>query len=98
MTDAGPIDLINDDDSDADEVQERGYLGFDLPGTVANAGKPITRTRCLHISPTGRSWVAATTEGVLVYSMDDNMVFDPTDLDIDVTPEVCALVAFKGTI
>lgn len=87
MTDAGPIDLINDDDSDVDDTQERGLLGFDLPGTAVNAGKPIVRTRCLHISPTGRSWVAATTEGVLVYSMDDNMVFDPTDLDIDVTPE-----------
>lgn len=87
MTDAGPIDLINDDESDADEGQVRGYLGFDLPGATANAGKPMARTRGLQISPTGRSWVAATTEGVLVYSMDDTMVFDPMDLDIDVTPE-----------
>eukprot|EP00250_Pteridium_aquilinum_P004303 c14523_g1_i1 orf=130-3006(+) len=96
MTDAGPIDLINDDDSDGDEGQERGYLGFDLPGTAGNAGKPVARTRCLHISPTGRSWVAATTEGVLVYSMDDNMVFDPTDLDIDVTPEAIQSALKEG--
>ncbi|KAI5075509.1 hypothetical protein GOP47_0009585 [Adiantum capillus-veneris] len=87
MTDAGPIDLIDDEESDVGEGQVRGYLGFNMPGATANAGKPIARTRCLQISPTGRSWVAATTEGVLVYSMDDNMVFDPTDLDIDVTPE-----------
>lgn len=87
MTDAGPIDLIDDDESDADEGQRRVNQVLDLPGTATNAGRPIARTRCLHISPTGRSWVAATTEGVLVYSMDDSMVFDPTDLDIDVTPE-----------
>ncbi|KAM1359863.1 hypothetical protein FF2_046113 [Malus domestica] len=37
--------------------------------------------------PTGRSFSAATTEGVLVYSIDDSFIFDPTDLDIDVTPE-----------
>lgn len=87
MTDAGPIDLIDDNESDLDEGQERGKLGFDLPGTAANAGRPIARTRCLKLSPTGRSWVAATTEGVLLYSMDDDLVFDPTDLDLDVTPQ-----------
>jgi periodic tryptophan protein 2 len=88
MTDAGPLDLIDDVDSDAEEGQNRNNIGLNLPGTAANAGRPIARTRSLQISPTGRSWVAATTEGVVVYSMDDNLIFDPTDLDMDVTPEV----------
>ena len=34
----------------------------------------------------GRAWVATTTEGLLMYSLDHNLVFDPFDLDIDVTP------------
>lgn len=34
----------------------------------------------------GRSWSATTTEGLLVYSLDGSMVFDPYDLDLDVTP------------
>ena len=38
------------------------------------------------LSPTGRSWAAATSEGVLLYSLDDDMIFDPTDLAEDVTP------------
>jgi hypothetical protein len=29
---------------------------------------------------------AATTEGLLIYALDDCMYFDPTDLDLDVTP------------
>lgn len=37
-----------------------------------------------HLS--GRSWAATTTEGLLVYSLDGSMVFDPYDLDLDVTP------------
>ncbi|KAH7277624.1 hypothetical protein KP509_39G059700 [Ceratopteris richardii] len=100
MTDAGPIDLIDDNDSDAEEGQERTNLGFGLPGTLANAGKPSARTRCIKISPTGRSWVAATTEGVLVYSIDDTILFDPTDLDVDVTPEAIesALESGKSTL
>lgn len=94
MTDAGPLDLIDDVDSDTEEgvdKQTRAKLGYDLPGSMPNRGRPIIRTKCLRIAPTGRSFAAATTEGVLVYSIDDSFIFDPTDLDIDVTPEVCVL-------
>ncbi|KAJ8643228.1 hypothetical protein MRB53_004976 [Persea americana] len=90
MTDAGPLDLIADEDSDVEEgidKQTRGKLGYDLPGSRPNNGRPVVRTKCLSIAPTGRCWAAATTEGVLMYSMDESFVFDPTDLDIDVTPE-----------
>ncbi|KAK1436824.1 hypothetical protein QVD17_02608 [Tagetes erecta] len=90
MTDAGPLNLIDDDNSDVDDgvdKQTRIKSTYDLPGSMPNRGRPIVRTKCLRIAPTGRSWAAATTEGVLVYSMDDNFIFDPTDLDIDVTPE-----------
>lgn len=90
MTEAGPIDLIDDDNSDTEEgmdKQTRGKLGYDLPGSMANRGRPVIRTKCLRIAPTGRTWAAATTEGVLIHSIDDSFIFDPTDLDIDVTPE-----------
>ncbi|KAL2493510.1 periodic tryptophan protein 2 [Abeliophyllum distichum] len=90
MTEAGPMDLIDDDRSDGEEgvdKQTQNKLGYDLPGSKPNHGRPVIRTKCLRIAPTGRSWAAATTEGVLVYSMDESVMFDPTDLDIDVTPE-----------
>ena len=35
----------------------------------------------------GRSWAAASTEGLLVYSLESDVVFDPFQLDCDVTPE-----------
>ncbi|KAJ8483949.1 hypothetical protein OPV22_016434 [Ensete ventricosum] len=54
---------------------------------MPNRGRPIVRTKCLKIAPTGRSWAAATTEGVLIYSIDESFVFYSTDLDVDVTPE-----------
>ncbi|EFJ11354.1 hypothetical protein SELMODRAFT_426344 [Selaginella moellendorffii] len=63
--------------------QVRGKLAQGLPGAQTNAARPIICTKCLRISPTGRSLAAAYTEGL--YSM-DNLVFDPTDLDVDVTP------------
>lgn len=91
MTDAGPLNLIDDDNSDTEDgvdKQTRGNLSYNLPGSLPNSGRPVIQTKCLRIAPTGRSWAAATTEGVLVYSIDDSFIFDPTDLDIDVTPEV----------
>ncbi|EPS71139.1 hypothetical protein M569_03614 [Genlisea aurea] len=90
MTEAGPLDLIDDYISDTEEGVEKqiqNTLGRHLPGSVPNDGRPVVRTKCLRIAPTGRSWAAATTEGVLIYSMDDSFIFDPTDLDVDVTPE-----------
>lgn len=97
MTEAGPLDLIDDDNSDIEEgveKQTRGKLGFDLPGSSSNHGRPVIQTKCLRIAPTGRSFVAATTEGVLVYSVDESFIFDPTDMDIDVTPEVLMFSKF----
>jgi periodic tryptophan protein 2 len=37
-------------------------------------------------SPTGRAFCAASTEGLLIYSLDTDFVFDPYDLDITITP------------
>lgn len=47
----------------------------------------IIRVKSLVSSPTGRSWAAATTEGILLYSLDETLVFDPFELEIDITPE-----------
>ncbi|NWZ95606.1 PWP2 protein, partial [Nesospiza acunhae] len=38
------------------------------------------------ISLLGRSWAATTTEGLLLYSLDSGLIFDPFELDIDITP------------
>lgn len=35
----------------------------------------------------GREWAATTTEGLLIYALDNNLVFDPFDLEMDIVPE-----------
>lgn len=44
----------------------------------------------------GRAWSAATTEGLVIFSLDASLVFDPFDLDTDVTPENIRKVLVKG--
>ncbi|KAL4425513.1 hypothetical protein ABPG75_009529 [Micractinium tetrahymenae] len=90
MTDAGPLDQVDDEASDDDDLLPPTVGGgaageSGLPGTGGKRA-PAIRTRHVSLSPTGRAWAAATTEGLLLYSVDESMVFDPTDLAEDVTP------------
>eukprot|EP00884_Botryococcus_braunii_P018730 jgi/Botrbrau1/5540/Bobra.0023s0024.1 len=92
MTDAGPLDLIDDAPSDDDDpllpLTTAGGLegATELPGTGGKRRAAI-RTRCVALAPTGRCWAAATTAGLLLYSLDQGLVFDPTDLAEDITPQ-----------
>ncbi len=71
MTDAGALDQIDDEPSDDDDLLPPtaggGAAGESgLPGTGGKRA-PAIRTRHVSLSPTGRSWAAATTEGLLLY-------------------------------
>lgn len=90
LTDAGPLELIDDDEGSDNDLMDR--LDSSLPGTAKGdlskrRTRPEARVRDIRFSPTGRSWAAATTEGLLIYSLDSSfdMTFDPLDLDIDIT-------------
>nr|XP_020470918.1 periodic tryptophan protein 2 homolog [Monopterus albus] len=85
MTEFGSLALVDDGAGDGDGVN------ISLPGVrrgdmSSRHFKPEIRVSSLRFSPTGRSWAATTTEGLLIYSLDGSLVFDPYDLDLDVTP------------
>lgn len=83
-------DLI--DNREASDLEDR--LDLSLPGASRGAGdmsirryRQEARTKCVRFSPTGRAWAAASTEGLLIYSLDETVTFDPFDLSIDLTPQ-----------
>jgi len=39
------------------------------------------------VCPLGQSWAAACTEGLVLYSLESDIVFDPFQLDCDITPD-----------
>ncbi|KAJ7778254.1 WD40-repeat-containing domain protein [Mycena metata] len=85
------VDLI-DNRGDESDLEDR--LDLSLPGASRGAGdmsirryRQEARTKCVRFSPTGRAWAAASTEGLLIYSLDDTIAFDPFDLSIDLTPQ-----------
>lgn len=85
------VDLI---DTRGDESDLEDRLDHSLPGASRAAGdmsvrryRQEARTKSIQFSPTGRAWAAASTEGLLIYSLDESVTFDPFDLSIDVTPQ-----------
>ena len=89
LTEAGPEGLI-DEQGEASDLEDR--IDRTLPGSTrggdpsARKKMPEVRVSGVAFAPTGRSFCAASTEGLLIYSLDTLPVFDPIDLDLEVTP------------
>lgn len=87
MTEFGNMALVEER-----EDNEGGNVAVPLPGVrsgdmASRNVKPEVRVFSLQFSPTGQAWSAVTTEGLLVYSLDVGLVFDPFMLELGVTPE-----------
>jgi len=89
LLEGGPRALL-DSRGEADSLQDR--LDRSLPGAkrTGDAGLRITapevRVSSVAFAPSNRSFCAASTEGLLVYSVDATVAFDPFELGLDVTP------------
>eukprot|EP00123_Amoebidium_parasiticum_P001398 comp12472_c0_seq1/m.7413 comp12472_c0_seq1/g.7413 ORF comp12472_c0_seq1/g.7413 comp12472_c0_seq1/m.7413 type:complete len:857 (-) comp12472_c0_seq1:495-3065(-) len=87
MTEAGPLELLSDsDNSDPEDRRDTSLPGVQKGDLSARKTRPEVRTKSVRFSPTGRAFAATTTEGLLIYSLDDELAFDPYDLDVDITP------------
>lgn len=88
ITEAGPAGLL-DEQGEASDREDR--IDRTLPG--AKRGDPSARKRLADVrvngvafSPNGTSFCAASTEGLLIYSLDSTVQFDPFDLNMEITP------------
>jgi len=95
MTEGGPINEI-DADTDDDEKYREKLPGVQKGDLSKRRTKPMILTKGVMFSPTNRSWAATTTEGLLIYSLDETLIFDPFELDIEVTPQSTLETLQKG--
>ncbi|KAL7048748.1 hypothetical protein ACKWTF_003476 [Chironomus riparius] len=87
MTEFGNLALIEERDK-----LEGGNIKIKLPGTLKNDiasrnFKPEVGVSCLQFSPNNQQWAAASTEGLLIYSLDKGIIFDPFQMSVEVTPK-----------
>ncbi|EXJ60467.1 hypothetical protein A1O7_04620 [Cladophialophora yegresii CBS 114405] len=99
MSNGLPNGMI-DTEGEASDLDDR--IDRSLPGVkrgrdaTSRTLRTEVRVTDVEFAPTGRSFCAASTEGLLIYSLDDVGTddFDPFDLDIEVTPQnIRALLA-----
>jgi periodic tryptophan protein 2 len=92
MSNGMPADMV-EDEGEASDLEDR--IDRSLPGAkrgkdaTSRTIKPEVRVTSAEFAPTGRSFCAASTEGLLIYSLDNTGMddFDPFDLDMDITPQ-----------
>ncbi|XP_053312786.1 periodic tryptophan protein 2 homolog [Spea bombifrons] len=84
MTAFGSLALVDEGAGD-DEGVNLSLPGVRRGDMSSRHFKPEIRVTSLCFSPTGRSWAATSTEGLLVFSLDSSSVFDPFQLDEEVT-------------
>ncbi|RLU14873.1 hypothetical protein DMN91_012760 [Ooceraea biroi] len=84
MTEFGNKALIEQRDGKKVALKLPGVRSGDM---ASRKLKPEVRVFCLQFSPTGQAWAATTTEGLLIYSLDIGLMFDPFQLELGVTPD-----------
>lgn len=100
LGEAGNTALLDLDD--AEDPDKRRMTDVSLPGakkgdmaSKRNLRQEV-RAKAICFSPTGRAFAIATTEGLLLYSLDEALVFDPFELGEDVNPEACSEALEEG--
>ena len=88
LTEAGPLEALDDRGEASSDGEDGAAL---LPGSKrgdpsARRRMPEVRVAGVAFSPTGAAFCAASTEGLLVYSVDSAVQFDPFDLSMEITP------------
>lgn len=62
-------------------------LGTQKNDVASRNYNPEVGVTCLQFSPNGQQFASATTEGLLIYSLDKGIVFDPFQMSLEVTPK-----------
>ena len=72
-----------------DELRLERYMPGATRGEAASARKTPPEIRCKEVrfAPGGRAFAVASTAGLMQYSVDASLTFDPFELDETVTPE-----------
>ncbi|CAG2163425.1 unnamed protein product [Oppiella nova] len=80
-----------------DRDQESSYASISLPGVAKSdfsdrSVNPIIAVFDIKFSPTMRTFAFASTEGIMIYTLDKCNAFDPFQLEQHITPNSCRLL------
>eukprot|EP00981_Chlorochromonas_danica_P009320 scaffold2613_cov159-Ochromonas_danica.AAC.7 len=91
-------DKLAEDGGDLEGIlgqQKRFRASANLPGAarrsslvgVSRTTRPELLSSMVRFSPSGREWAVASTQGLQVYGLDDDLLFAPLDIDEAMSPQ-----------
>ncbi|EQB51225.1 hypothetical protein CGLO_09249 [Colletotrichum gloeosporioides Cg-14] len=87
LTEAGPDAVLDDQEaSDREDRVDNSLPGSKRGDPSSRKKQPEVRVSGVAFAPTGTAFCAASTEGLLIYSLDNLLQFDPFDLNMEITP------------
>ncbi|KRZ32401.1 Periodic tryptophan protein 2 -like protein [Trichinella pseudospiralis] len=91
LSEFGNLALVDmgDDDMNLENCGKINLPGCRISDPGVRSFKPEFYISKIEMSPTARAWAACSNEGLLIYSLDNVVDFDPFLLDVDVLPEKC---------
>jgi periodic tryptophan protein 2 len=95
LTEAGPLELISEDE-ESDEDRRIKLPGVAKGDLSTRRTRPVIAVHSIQFSPSGDSFAAVSTEGLLIYSIDSGAMFTPYDLSLDVTVEGVEAASASG--
>ena len=87
-TEAGPTSLLEDrgEGSDFDGRADRTLPGVHRGNLGSRSIRSEVGVSAVTFSPSARSFCVSSTEGLMIYSLDNDLLFDPFDLEMSITP------------
>jgi len=85
LADGGPIDA-NDYNSEDEADYKANLPGAKRGDDGSRKSRVEVLTSAVAFSSTGREWSTVSNEGLHIYSLDDDMIFDPISLTEEITP------------
>jgi periodic tryptophan protein 2 len=94
LADGGPIDTTHDSEDETD-------FSFFLPGAKrgddgSRRSKVEVMVSQVSFSSSGREWALVSNEGLHIYSLEDEMIFDPISLTEEITPGAVQIRLLTG--
>ncbi|OQR75106.1 periodic tryptophan protein 2-like [Tropilaelaps mercedesae] len=96
MSEFGNLNLVEERDDDPTMLVKMNLPGSKKLDNSTRTYRPEVRVAAVRFSPTGRAFSAVSTEGLLSYSLDASLAFDPYDLEMDITSDKVRDTASAG--
>eukprot|EP00127_Corallochytrium_limacisporum_P007050 Clim_evm10s241 gene=Clim_evmTU10s241 len=89
------MDVDSGDESDPELRKDRSLPGVKSGDFSKQRVAPEIRVLAVYFAPSGESFVVSSTEGLIIFALDAQRIFDPFELDTETTPQAARAALYR---